>query len=386
MSVYLDWASTEPMWPEVAEVYTDTLLVVGNPSSIHRHGQHARTLIDQSREKIARLIGADPMEIIFTSGATESINTWLKGRAFAHRDSANAPVLVVPETEHHATLDAVSWLEKARFARVAWVGVDGDGVVDLDQVADILRLDEDADIAGITTLVANNEVGSIQPVDDIVALAAQHGVPVHLDAVGAFGHITVPWAGRGVDAMSISSHKVGGPVGVGALVVSRDAAQFEPLVHGGTQQTHRSGTMDVAGVVAFATAVELQLGGMEEENTRLAQLRDHLRDELVATGVDLVVRGSVENRLPHNLHITVNGCDGDVLLYLLDEQGISVSTGSACQAGVPEPSHVLLAMGVGDLGARGALRFTLGRDTTKDDINRVIDVFPEVASRALSAG
>jgi cysteine desulfurase len=178
---------------------------------------------------------------------------------------------------------------------------------------------------------------------------------------------------------------VGGPVGVGALIVSRDAAQFEPLVHGGTQQTHRSGTMDVAGVVAFAKAVELQLGVMESERVRLAQLRDRLRDGLVASGVDLSTRGSIDHRLPHNLHITVTGCDGDVLLYLLDEKGISVSTGSACQAGVPEPSHVLLAMGVGESGARGALRFTLGRDTTADDIDRVIDVFPEVATRALSA-
>ena len=385
MGVYLDWAATEPMWPEVAELYTDTLQLVGNPSSIHRHGQRARALIDESRDTIAQAIGADPMEVIFTSGATESINTWLKGRAFAHRHSMYPPVLLVPETEHHATLDAVSWLEKARFARVAWIGVDGDGVVNTDQIADILRSDDDADIAGITTLVANNEVGSIQPVGDMVSLAKGHGVPVHVDAVGAFGHIDVPWAGSGLDAMSISSHKVGGPVGVGALIVSRDAAQFEPLVHGGTQQTHRSGTMDVAGAVAFAKAVELQLGTMGSERIRQAQLRDRLREGLVASGVDLHIRGHLDHRLPHNLHITVTGCDGDVLLYLLDEKGISVSTGSACQAGVPEPSHVLMAMGVGESGAKGALRFTLGRDTTAEDIDRVIEVFPDVAARALAA-
>ncbi len=386
MSVYLDWAATEPMWPEVAELYTETLHVVGNPSSIHRHGQQARTLIDESREKIAQLIGADPMEIIFTSGATESINTWVKGRAFAHRHSMNPPVLLVPQTEHHATLDAVTWLEAAGFAKVSWIGVDGDGVVDCDQIADVLRGDEDADIAGVTTLVANNEVGSIQPVDDIVAIATQHGVPVHIDAVGAFGHIDVDWAGWHLDAMSVSSHKVGGPVGVGALVVSRDAAKFEALVHGGTQQTHRSGTMDVAGTVAFAAAVELQLGVVATERVRLEQLRDTLRQGLIASGVDLTVRGSDNNRLPHNLHITVAGCDGDVLLYLLDDKGISVSTGSACQAGVPEPSHVLLAMGVSDRGAKGALRFTLGRNTTPEDIGRVIEVFPEVVSRARAAG
>jgi cysteine desulfurase len=386
MGVYLDWAATEPMWPEVAELYAQTLQVVGNPSSIHRHGQHARALIDESRDTIAQLVGADPMEVIFTSGATESINTWLKGRAFAHRDSAYPPVLLVPETEHHATLDAVVWLEKTRSARVAWVGVDSDGVVVVDQMADILRSDDDADIAGITTLLANNEVGSIQPVDDIVSLARDHGVPVHVDAVGAFGHIDVRWPSLGVDAMSISSHKVGGPVGVGALIVSREAAQFEPLIHGGVQQTHRSGTLDVAGAVGFAKAVELQLGVMDSERTRLAALRDRLRGGLLASGVDLSVRGSSDHRLPHNLHITVTGCDGDVLLYLLDEKGISVSTGSACQAGVPEPSHVLLAMGLGESGAQGALRFTLGRDTTTKDIDRVIEVFPEVASRALSAG
>jgi cysteine desulfurase len=385
MSVYLDWAATEPMWPEVAELYAQTLQVVGNPSSIHRHGQNARVLIDESRDTIARLVGADPMEVIFTSGATESINTWVKGRAFAHRHSTNPPVLVVPETEHHATLDAVSWLDKARFAQVAWVGVDSEGVVNTNQLAEILRADEDANIAGITTLLANNEVGSIQPIGDIVALAREHGVPVHVDAVGAFGHIDVSWRDLDVDAMSISSHKVGGPVGVGALIVSRDAAGFEPLVHGGTQQTHRSGTMDVAGAVAFAKAVELQLGVMEAERSRLSTLRDRLRDGLLASGVDLSVRGHSTNRLPHNLHITVTGCDGDVLLYLLDEQGISVSTGSACQAGVPEPSHVLLAMGVGESGAAGALRFTLGRDTTERDIDRVIEIFPSVASRALSA-
>jgi cysteine desulfurase len=386
MGVYLDWAATEPMWPDVAELYVETLKVVGNPSSIHRHGQHARALIDESREKIAHLIGADPMEVIFTSGATESINTWLKGRAFAHRDSMHPPVFVVPETEHHATLDAVVWLEKTRYARVAWVGVDDDGVVDCDQISDILRSDDDADIAGVTTLVANNEVGSIQPVVEIVSVATHHSVPVHVDAVGAFGHTAVDWALWGLDAMSISSHKVGGPVGVGALIVSREAAQFEALVHGGTQQTHRSGTMDVAGAVAFAKAVELQLGVMESNKRRLSELRDHLREGLIASGVDLTIRGSFANRLPHNLHVTVTGCDGDVLLYLLDEKGISVSTGSACQAGVPEPSHVLLAMGVGEHGAKGALRFTLGRDTTREDIDTVIDVFPEVVSRALAAG
>lgn len=378
MSIYLDWAATEPMWPEVAELYSETLTVVGNPSSIHRHGQHARALIDDARDQVAELIGADRMEIIFTSGATEAINTWVKGRALAHAHTLYPPVIIVPESEHHATIDAVNWLEKTRRARIEWVGVDKDGIVDLDQMADIMARDDDADIAGVTTLAANNEVGSLQPVDDIIALARDHSIPVHVDAVGMFGHLPFAWSDRGLDAMSISAHKVGGPVGVGALVVSRDAAHFDALIHGGTQQTHRSGTMDVAGIVAFARAVELQLGNLATEMARLSGLRDRLRDGIENAGVGAVWRGHRHNRLPHNLHLTLPGCDGDVLLYLLDERGISVSTGSACQAGVPEPSHVLLAMGVDQSEAKGALRFTLGRDTTEADIDRVVAVFPEV--------
>ena len=385
MSVYLDWAATEPMWPEVAGLYAEMLQVVGNPSSIHRHGQHARTLIDNARDTIADLIGADRMEVILTSGATESINTWVKGRIFAHADTLYPPVLVVPLTEHHATLDAVTWLEKSRRARIEWVGVDAHGIVDMDQLTDIVNRDHDADIAGITTLAANNEVGSLQPVDDIVAVATPHRIPVHVDAVGMFGHLPFTWRGRGFDAMSISAHKVGGPVGVGALIVSRDAADFEALIHGGTQQTHRSGTMDVAGAVAFAKALELQLSAVTTEMSRLATLRDRLRTGIDTSGVEVVWRGHPTNRLPHNLHLTVPGCDGDVLLYLLDERGISVSTGSACQAGVPEPSHVLVAMGVSDHEAKGALRFTLGRDTTEADIDQVVAAFPDVVSMARGA-
>lgn len=385
MSVYLDWAATEPMWPEVADLLAETRHTVGNPSSIHRHGQHARALIDEARETLAHSLGADPMEVVFTSGATEAINTWVKGRVWARGREGRTPIIVVPRAEHHATLDAVLWLEKSGFADVAWVGVDRDGVIDLDELATVFGRDDDGRIVGVTTLVANNEVGSVQPVDALVALARQRDIPVHVDAVGAFGHLSGIWAGRGLDAMSISAHKIGGPVGIGALIVSRQAASFDALLHGGTQQTHRSGTMDVAGAVGFAKAVELQMKGMEQEATRHRTLLDRLHRGITSAGVGVLWMGHPDNRLPHNRHLVVPGCDGDVLLYLLDEQGISVSTGSACQAGVPEPSHVLLAMGLGQSDARGALRVTVGRDTTEADIDRLITVFPDVVSRAKRA-
>ena len=385
MSVYLDWAATEPMWPEVATAYLDTLQLVGNASSIHRDGQHARALIDEARESLARSVGADPMEVILTSGATEAVNTWLKGRVFSARKDGHRPILVSPRAEHHATLDALLWLEGQDLADVAWIDVDSQGVVDLDMLERVLSGPLADRIVGVTTLAANNEVGSLQPVDDVVRVASHNGHPVHVDAVGMFGHLPFAWAKRGLDAMSISAHKVGGPVGVGALIVSRHAAAFEGLLHGGAQQTHRSGTLDVAGAVAFARAVEAQLAIMEGERSRLTDLRQRLKAGIDATGVDVVWRGDPSSRLPHNLHLTVPGCEGDVMLYLLDEQGISVSTGSACQAGVPEPSHVLLAMGVDERSAKGALRFTMGRTTTEADIDRVIEVFPGVVATAKQA-
>lgn len=385
MGVYLDWAATEPMWPEVQQVFAETMGVVGNPSSIHRDGQHARALLDEARETLARLVGADPMEVTFTSGATEAINTWLKGRVFRARHDIPMPVIVAPRTEHHATLDALVWLEKQGLADVEWVDVDSRGVIDLDMLESVLSGSNAQRIVGVTTLAANNEVGSVQPLDDISRIARAHGHPVHVDAVGMFGHLPLSWSSLGVDAMSISAHKVGGPIGVGALIVSRHAAEFEGLLHGGVQQTHRSGTLDVAGAVAFAKAVELQLAHMESEAPRLSALRDRLKAGIDKAGVDVVWRGDPDSRLPHNLHLTVPGCDGDAMLYLLDEQGISVSTGSACQAGVPEPSHVLLAMGLDEREAKGALRFTLGRTTTEEDIDRVIDVFPGVLRTALLA-
>lgn len=386
MGVYLDYQATSPMPERVREVYLDALAGVGNPSSIHQAGQRQRAILEDAKERIARILGCEPIEIILTSGGTEAINTALKGAVWAAQAArgADTPTRIVStRAEHHATLDALAWLENNEGTEIAWVPVDANGVIDLDSLEVILS---DHPATMVTSLLANNEVGSLQPVDEIARLSRESGVPSHVDAIAALGYIPVKFSDLAVTAMSVSAHKVGGPVGVGALVLSRHAPELAALIHGGDQQRGRSGTLDVAGVVAFATALELREQLRVERGHDLVALRDSLLDGLRSTVPEIVVRGSLDHRLPGNLHITVPGCEGDVLLYLLDQHGIQVSTGSACQAGVPEPSHVLVAMGVPEDVARGALRFSLGYQTTPQDIEAVVAVFHQVFEQARAAG
>ena len=384
MSVYLDHQATSPMPAEVREVYVEALKVVGNPSSVHRSGQAARALVEDARARIAALVDADPMEVIFTSGGTEAINHALKGSVWAAQaKGAENLKIASPRTEHHATLDALEWLEHHEGVKVLDIPVDGSGVIDMQAAERVLN---EPGVVTATTLLANNEVGSIQPVQELADIAHARGIFIHVDAVSSLGYIPVRFQDLGVDALSISAHKVGGPVGVGALVLSRVAPQVDALLHGGSQQRQRSGTMDAAGVVAFASALELREQQRRDGVSRLASLRDRLRAGILAVAPESIVRGSLDHRLPGNLHITVPGCEGDVLLYLLDERGIQVSTGSACQAGVPEPSHVLMAMGVSEEEARGALRFSLSYSHTEADVDEVIAVFGDVVEKAKSAG
>ena len=384
MSVYLDHQATSPMPAEVREVYVEALKVVGNPSSVHRSGQAARALVEDARARIAALVDADPMEVIFTSGGTEAINHALKGSVWAAQaKGAENLKIASPRTEHHATLDALEWLEHHEGVEVLDIPVDGSGVIDMQAAERVLN---EPGVVTATTLLANNEVGSIQPVQELANIARARGIFIHVDAVSSLGYIPVRFQDLGVDALSISAHKVGGPVGVGALVLSRVAPQVDALLHGGSQQRQRSGTMDAAGVVAFASALELREQQRRDGVSRLASLRDRLRAGILAVAPECIVRGSLDHRLPGNLHITVPGCEGDVLLYLLDERGIQVSTGSACQAGVPEPSHVLMAMGVSEEEARGALRFSLSYSHTEADVDEVIAVFGDVVEKAKSAG
>ncbi len=386
MAIYLDYAATCPMPDAVQAEYTKVLGIVGNPSSIHQAGQHSRNLIENARAVIAGFVGVDPMEVSFTSGGTESINTWIKGRVFAHRrlQPSQEVFIALTRAEHHATLDAVEWLEAGGFATPLWIDVDSDAVIDLDHLEAQLSSVPAGSVAGLTCLVANNEVGSLQPLQEIAKSAGRHGVPVHFDAVQGFGSLPLSISELGVDAMSISAHKLGGPVGVGALVVSRSAAPIDSLIHGGGQQVSRSGTLDAAGAVAFAHAATLTFDKSAEEREGRRRLRDALIEGL--TSLDGVTLRGSRNRLDNNVHITIEGASGEVALYLLDAEGIYVSTGSACQAGVAESSHVVSAMGLGDQAARSALRFTLGYSTTEEDITRVIDVFSSVVERARAAG
>jgi cysteine desulfurase len=372
VAIYLDHAATTPMTADVLEAYTSALSVVGNPSSIHSQGQAVRRMLEDARHTIAASLGADPVEVTFTSGGTEAINLAIKGLYWAAPDRNR---IIATRAEHHATIDALEWLEQHEGAVIEWVPVDGFGRIDLAALEAAL----DDDVALVTTLWANNEVGTIQPVERITALAAAHGVPVHVDAVSAYGSIPVDFAASGAAALSVSAHKIGGPVGVGALVIGR-AASVTPLIHGGNQQRGRSGTMDAAGAHAFATAAAALPG------PHLAPLRDRLIAGVRAGVPEAVLRGDPVDRLPGNAHFTFPGCEGDSLLFLLDAAGFSVSTGSACQAGVPEASHVLLAMGVDERDARGALRFTLGATTTAADVDALVAALPEAVARARAAG
>jgi cysteine desulfurase len=321
--------------------------------------------------------------VVLTSGGTESINLAVKGLFWARNAGARRPRVIAPLGEHHASLDAVEWLARHEGARIDWVELDAEGRIRLDALAAALAVDPD-EVAFVTALWANNEVGTLQPVTEIVELAHRYGVPVHLDAVAALGQVPVDVHAVGADAVSVSAHKVGGPVGVGALVLARSAT-VEPLLHGGDQQRGRSGTQDAAGAWAFGVAAGRAVA--ELPLTRVAALRDRLVTGVLASVDGAVLRGAPgEGRLPGNAHFTFAGADGDALLYLLDASGISVSTGSACQAGVPELSHVLLAMGVPEAEARGALRITLGHDTTDADIDALLAVLPDAVARARAAG
>ncbi|MBB2942100.1 cysteine desulfurase [Actinoplanes lutulentus] len=383
---YLDHAATTPMLPVALDAYVAAAREVGNPSSLHAAGRGARRLVEESRERIAAALGARPSEVIFTGGGTESDNLAVKGIFWARRAADPARTLVVASAvEHHAVLDAVDWLGAQEGAEVVTLPVDGDGWVDPAVVADLIAERGDQ-IAVISVQWANNEVGTIQPIAELARLAAAAGIPFHTDAVQAAGQIPVDFAASGAAALTITAHKLGGPVGAGALLLGRDIA-CTPLLHGGGQERDvRSGTLDTPGVVAFAAAVESAIKTRDEYAQRVAALRDDLAARVRALVPDAVYNGSAADRLPGNAHFSFPGCEGDALLLLLDAQGVYCSTGSACSAGVAQPSHVLLAMGADDARARSSLRFTLGHDSTVADVDALLAALPGAVERARRAG
>ncbi|MFF7638079.1 cysteine desulfurase family protein [Kitasatospora sp. NPDC008050] len=385
---YLDHAATTPMLPEAIAAMTGHLGVTGNASSLHAAGRRARRVIEESRESLAASLGARPSEIVFTGGGTESDNLAVKGLYWARRDAdpARTRVLCSP-VEHHAVLDAVHWLAEHEGARVEYLPVDGYGRVHPQALRAAIEEEPEA-VAVITVMWANNEVGTLQPVAELVAVAREFGIPMHADAVQALGQVPVSFAESGLDALTVTGHKIGGPYGVGALLLSRSAAPV-PLLHGGGQERDvRSGTLDVPAAAGFATAAALAVERQAGHADTLAVLRDELIAGVLAAVPDAVLNGdpSPAGRLPANAHFSFPGCEGDALLMLLDAAGIECSTGSACSAGVPQPSHVLLAIGADPLLARSSLRFSLGHTSTKADVAALLEAIGPVVARARNAG
>lgn len=385
---YLDHAATTPMLPEAVEALTAHLGVTGNASSLHAAGRRARRTVEEARETLAEALGARPSEIVFTSGGTEADNLAVKGLYWARRDAdpARTRVLASP-VEHHAVLDAVDWLATHEGATVEYLPVDAYGRVHPDALREAVARNPD-DVALATVMWANNEIGTILPVAELASVAAEFGVPLHSDAVQAFGQVPVDFAASGLAAMTVSGHKIGGPYGIGALVLGREHTPV-PVLHGGGQERHvRSGTLDVPAIASFAVAGRVAA----EERERFALEIGRLRDDLVAAVLeavpDAVLGGdpALGGRLPANAHFTFPGCEGDSLLLLLDAQGIECSTGSACTAGVAQPSHVLLATGTDPDLARGTLRFSLGHTSTEADVKALAKAIGPAVERARAAG
>lgn len=380
-TVYLDHAATTPMLPVAIEAMSEQLALTGNPSSLHASGRHARRVVEESREKIAQALNCRPGEVVFTSGGTEADNLALKGIHWARSRRR----ILASAIEHHAVLDPLHWLDQSGAADVELLPVDALGRLDLAALTHALDTDPDA-VSLISVMWANNEVGTLQPIADVVAMAAQHGIPVHTDAVQAVGAVPVDFAVSGVDALTLTGHKVGGPFGVGALVVRRDL-EVTPLLHGGGQERDiRSGTIDTPAIAGFAAAVEAAVKHQTDHEAHIRALRNRLVDGIQRIVPDAIVNGDPGHSLPGHAHLRFPGCEGDSLLMLLDARGIECSTGSACNAGVPQASHVLLAMGCTDTEARSSLRFTLGHTSTEADVDAVLEAIGPVAERAHAAG
>jgi len=385
-TVYLDHAATTPMLSVAIEAMTSHLGRTGNASSLHGSGRAARRTVEESRETIAEALGAQPSEVVFTSGGTEADNLALKGLWWARlAEDPRRRRILLSGIEHHAVLDPAVWLAEHEGAELEWLPVDELGRVRPEDVQRAIEADPES-VSFVTLMMANNEVGTLQPVREIAALAKAHAIPVHTDAVQAVGQVPVDFAALGVDAMTVSGHKVGGPFGIGALVVRKET-KLVPIVHGGGQERDvRSGTLDTPATAGFAVAIEHAVKHQAEHGERLTALRDALIEGITSTIPGAMLSGDPVGRLPGNAHLSFKDCEGDSLLLLLDARGIEVSTGSACNAGVAEPSHVLLAMGYDDQRARGSLRFTLGHTSSRADVDAVLDNIGPVVERAMSAG
>lgn len=387
------------MPPEVLDAYVEALRTVGNPASTHGHGQRASEMLEEARERIARHLGCDPAEVILNSGGTEAINHALKGLWWARQEGTPKTTVMLAEGEHHATFEAAQWLCDTQGAQLQLLPIDDRGALCPATLRDALHATNPEQVAVASFLWANNEVGTVQPVAALTAVARDAGVPVHVDAVSALGQLPIDFRASGASVMSVAAHKVGGPPGVGALIIDRFAT-LHPLLHGGSQQRFRAGSQNVAGAVGFAAALDHAYAtGFDERVAGLSAKRDRLIAGIRAVVPDAVLRGpdplhhtpettrpDSVTRLPGNVHVTIPGTQGDSLVFLLDSVGVSASVGSACQAGVAEISHVLLAMGLDEATAAGALRVTLGFDTSDAEIDEFLGALGQTVDRARRAG
>lgn len=386
MAIYLDHAATTPMRPELVDGYLAQLQVVGNPSSVHGSGQKARRAVEDARDKLAIALDCHRSEVLFTSGGTESNNLAIKGLYLQRKaEDSNRTIIITAGTEHHAGIDPVEWLEAAEGAEAVWAPVDEFGVVDLKWLQVFIA--ENADkIALISFMWVNNETGLIAPIAEVTAMAAQHGIPVHSDGVAALGHVPISFKTSGLATMAVSGHKLGAPVGVGALIVARDAKLAVTSHGGGQERGIRSGTLSSPLAYAFGEAAALAEAERVELHSRLEGFRLQIVAAVMECAPNAIFTRGDKSGFSGIIHFTFPGCSGDSLLFLLDTAGVSVSTGSACRAGVAQASHVIMAMGRTEGEARGSLRISLGYTTTQADVDAFIEAFPRAYAGALKAG
>jgi len=376
--IYLDNAATTPMEPDVVAAmlpyFTD---IYGNPSSLHSFGQEAKRAIEEARERVALFIGASPEEIVFTSGGTESDNFALKGVAAALRDKGDH--IITTGIEHHAVLETCHYLEKQGF-RVTVLPVDGFGILD---PADVQKAITDKTML-LSVMHANNEIGSIQPLREIGRIARERGIALHTDAVQTFGHLPINVDDLGISLLSASAHKLCGPKGVGILYV-RKGVKINQFMHGGEQERgRRASTHNVPGIVGLAKAVELAEKALPEEMARISRLRDRFIQGIL-TGIEHTrLNGHPVQRLPNNANVCVQYIEGEAMILRLDMSGIACSSGSACSSASTEPSHVLKSIGLAPEFAHGALRFSLGRHTSEEDIDQVLAELPGMVEKLRS--
>jgi len=376
-SIYLDHAATTPIDARALAAMSEQAAALGNPSSLHTHGRATRKTLEDAREILAKEVGSLPSEIIFTASGTEANNIALKGLFWAGRVKGKN-VVVISSIEHHAILDPAHWLATQEAAEVIEIPVNHNGTIDLEFLAKLIEK-RGNEIAVISVMHSNNESGVLQPISEVVSIAGD--IPVHSDAAQSFKKVPLSFSQLGVTAMSLSAHKIGGPLGIGALVLKR-TIEIPSLLHGGGQEREiRSGTFNAPGIVGFSTAAV----GSSYNASKVSALRDRFVSSVQSLFPDAIINGLASMRLPGIVNVTFPGTQSDTLLLLMDGEHISCSTGSACSAGVHEASHVLLAMGHSEASAQSSLRFSFGATSTEQECDFVVSVLPDVIARGRAA-